>query len=233
MVHIYLTEVEGGGDFEFPSLPEKVDVSHGTKYQSYSIINLGEIKIPKGNEVSSMKWAGKFYGSSKKKMTYLGTWMKPDTCIKTLRKWMEKGKVLRLLVTGTPINFDVTIAKFDYSVSGMMDYSYTITFNRYRELKIYTTSEREITTYEKKTTTRVTPEEGTANVSYSVVSGDSLWGLARTKLGDGSRWKEIYDANQKVIEQTAKKYGNSSAVQGSNVLIYPGEKLVIPSGKPT
>ncbi len=35
-----------------------------------------------------------------------------------------------------------------------------------------------------------------ANIgSYTVKSGDSLWNIAKNQLGDGSRWKEIYNLN--------------------------------------
>ena len=47
--------------------------------------------------------------------------------------------------------------------------------------------------------------------TYTVQPGDSLWQIAQTQLGDGSRWKEIYDLN-----------GLSSAV------IHPGQVLRLP-----
>lgn len=228
--NIYLTEVEGGGDFAFPALPEEIKVAYATKCQSYSIITLGDIKIPKGTEVDTISWNGTFYGAARKKLNFLNTWITPKTCISTLRQWRNKGTVLRLLVTSSPINLDVTIAKIEYKLSGGFgDITYTITLNAYKELKIYTTAEREITTYEKKTTTRVTPEKEPSNNTYSIKEGDNLWTLAREKLGDGTRWMDIYDANKDSIEKTAQKYGHSSAVTTNGVYIFPGQEIVIPS----
>lgn len=34
---------------------------------------------------------------------------------------------------------------------------------------------------------------------YTVVKGDTLWGIAKKYYGDGSKYKKIYDANKKVI----------------------------------
>lgn len=51
--------------------------------------------------------------------------------------------------------------------------------------------------------------------SYTVVSGDCLWNIAKKFLGDGSRWKEIYNLNTDKIENPN--------------LIYPGQELVLPS----
>jgi nucleoid-associated protein YgaU len=49
---------------------------------------------------------------------------------------------------------------------------------------------------------------------YVVQSGDSLWKIAEKFLGDGNRWKEIFEANKDKIEDPN--------------LIYPGQELVIP-----
>jgi nucleoid-associated protein YgaU len=38
-----------------------------------------------------------------------------------------------------------------------------------------------------------------ATQSYTVASGDSLWAIAEKVYGDGSRWTDIYEANQDVI----------------------------------
>ena len=62
--------------------------------------------------------------------------------------------------------------------------------------------------------------------AYTVVSGDTLWGIAMKFYKDGSAWKRIYDANKDVIENAAKAHGMSNSSQGK--WIWAGEKLVIP-----
>ncbi len=46
---------------------------------------------------------------------------------------------------------------------------------------------------EPEATPEPTPEAGER--SYTVKSGDTLWGVAQSQLGDGGRWKEIMQAN--------------------------------------
>lgn len=50
--------------------------------------------------------------------------------------------------------------------------------------------------------------------TYTVVPGDTLWGISARFLGNGARWKEIYEANKDLIK--------------SPNLIYPGQTFVIP-----
>lgn len=55
--------------------------------------------------------------------------------------------------------------------------------------------------------------------SYTVVKGDSLWKIAKEKLGDGTRYNEIFEANRDKIKNPNK--------------IQIGQVLEIPDGVPT
>lgn len=50
---------------------------------------------------------------------------------------------------------------------------------------------------------------------YTVQPGDNLWDIAQDKLGDGSRWGEIYKANEAVIGENPR-------------MIFSGQQLEIP-----
>ena len=50
--------------------------------------------------------------------------------------------------------------------------------------------------------------------NYTVKSGDCLWNIAKKQLGDGSRWKEIYELNKDKIKNPN--------------LIYPNQTLTMP-----
>ena len=66
----------------------------------------------------------------------------------------------------------------------------------------------------KATEERSATTEKPAQKSHTVVSGDTLWGIAQTFYGDGSRYTEIYEANKDKIEDPH--------------WIYPGQEFVIP-----
>lgn len=52
---IKLIPVEKGSKFTFPALPEKVQGKYAAKYQSFDIISLGTVKVPKGTDVSEFR----------------------------------------------------------------------------------------------------------------------------------------------------------------------------------
>ena len=63
-----------------------------------------------------------------------------------------------------------------------------------------------------------THQEEAETQYYVVGKGDCLWRIAERQMGDGRRWKELYERNRKSI--------------GANPdLILPGEKLEIPGDK--
>ena len=126
---IFLSEVSNkSSSFTFQSLPERIKTKFGTKYQNYDIISKGTVKIPRGLEAETISWDGTFYGKSKRNEVMIREWTSPAECVKVLRNWMIKGTVLRLLVTETNINYDVTISDFEpieTGAYGNIDYSIT------------------------------------------------------------------------------------------------------------
>jgi nucleoid-associated protein YgaU len=50
--------------------------------------------------------------------------------------------------------------------------------------------------------------------SYTVRSGDTLWSIAESVYGDGSKFSKIFDANTDQLEQPDR--------------IFPGQELLIP-----
>ena len=225
---IFLSEVSNkSSSFTFPVLPERIKSKFGTKYQSYDIMGKGTVKIPKGQDSANISWDCVFFGAAKKNEVMVRDWTSPAECVNILRRWMENKTVLRLLVTETNINYDVTIAGFEPVETGAFgNVDYSIEFEIYKELKIYTTSELKIAAFVKKTVPRATPAAPSSR-TYTVVSGDNLWKIARKFYGgSGSNWKKIYDANSAVIEATARKHGKANSNNGW--WIWAGEVFTIP-----
>lgn len=225
---IYLKELkDAASSFRFPSMPEEIRVKGAANYQSYDIINKGTFQFPSGVEVASVSWNGYFFGEGTQKLSLNREWKDPAECVKKLEAWRDAGTVLNLIVSGGNLNIDVTVSEFEYSqAGGRGTYEYSITLKKWRELKIYTTAELDIESFEKKTVPRET--QTAPSNTYTVVSGDNLWKIARKFYGgSGADWQRIYDANKDLIESTARKYGKANSDMGW--WIYPGTVLTIPA----
>lgn len=215
---IYLTP-DGGSQIRFPMMPEKLTIGADAKFMSYSIISLGDVKLPRGKGIEEVSWSGTFPGESRKGAPFIKAFIKPDSLIKNLRSYRDKGTKCTLLVTGTCINLTVYISKFTGKYVGAGDFQYEIEFIVAQEIKIYTTSELKISTPQaprpapKKETKKTATESKTR--TYTVKSGDCLWRIAQKFLGSGSRYTEIYNLNR-------DKISNPN-------LIYPGQVLRIPN----
>ena len=180
--------------------------------------------------MAEFSWEGVFFGASKKNEPIVkkNSWKEPNECVKILNDFMKNETVLNLIVTETWINVDVTISSFQPRTIGAYgNVEYSITFVQKKPLQIYTIEESQIDAFGKKMKPRNDAFDSSGGgSSYTVVSGDTLWGIAANKLGNGSRWTSIYDANSSIIEEEAKKHGRTSSDHGH--WIWPGEVIIIP-----
>lgn len=188
-------------------VPDTIKVKEGARFQSYNIIEKGEVKTPKGEDLTEVSWEGVFPGSSRKSYPFVKSfyWESPKEIVNRISSWKTNGVKLNLLVTQTPINIDVFVRDFSYSFSGGHgDASYSISFIAVKDLIIKTVEEVDAERLQQGLNlggipvlnTRATaPQASTAVVG----AGGSLWSMAQHELGDGSRWQEIYELNKDKI----------------------------------
>lgn len=220
MVDIYIREKSGKREIRIPLIPEEIQFQDGDAIVvSYDIMGLGEVAIPSGTELGKWAWKSEFPGFNRQDDPMIrGLWFEPNDYDRVLNDWKEKGTELNLLVTGYPINADVYLQKYHGTASGAFgDISYEIGFIEARSIVVTTT---------KAEQTAATTRPASASSTYTIKSGDTLWGISLKFYGTGTKWGTIYDANKDIIEKTAKKYGRKSSDNGH--WIYPGVTLTIP-----
>lgn len=79
-----------------------------------------------------------------------------------------------------------------------------------------------------KATAPAASAAGSGGQTYTVASGDTLWGISKKFYGTGTKYHIIYGANAGQIESTAKEHGKKSSENGH--WIWAGEILTIPEG---
>lgn len=228
-VDIYIREKNGNREIRIPILPEKINFHRGEAMcVATEIMGLGEVAVPTGTELTPYSWESEFPGELQKNDPRIrGSWNDPKTYHNILVDWHKNGTELTLLVTGYPINDDVYLAKYEPSgVGAFGSIAYEIGFIEARKITITSTK---LEQKKASTPSNETKRAVTKSASYTIKSGDTLWGIAAMSkhYGNGAKWKTIYDANKDIIEQTAKKYGRSSSNNGW--WIYPGVTLTIPN----
>ena len=216
-MRIKLSEAASGDYMTFPMLPEEIRVEAGTKFQTYDIMNIGEIKIPQGGPLLRFSWTGKLPGASRQSEPYIIVKKNPIDMQSWWSKLRNEGTKCHLEVIcddngkedRIPINHDVYLENYTVRYSGGFgDYDYDISFISAKDLVIHTElpwQEQE----EDEPVERPAPE---TPKTYVVKSGDTLWHIAERFYQDGASYKRIVEANQ---------ISNPD-------LIYPGTELVIP-----
>ena len=116
------------------------------------------------------------------------------------------------------------IDEFDYSMKeGDGDIYYTLSLSEYRTLNVPSV---QITTKVRSNGLLSRPSSAASGGTHTVVSGDTLWGIAKQHYGSGSSYPKIYNANSGIIEASARRHGKSSSNNGH--WIYPGDVYTIP-----
>ena len=197
MIKVY--DTVSGQTLIFPMLPEKITFEAGTNFLSYDLMNIGEVKIPSGEILSSISWDGVLPSGKTARASYVSNWRDPSEIQSQFSIWRAYGRKLRLTIDGTPINHGVYLDtyKVDYE-GGMGDYSYSISFVVAKDIAVGLTS----------STTK----------TYVTVPGDTLWSIAQKTTGSGSNYNNV-----KKETKADNKTGEVQA--GTQVTVSATEKL--------
>lgn len=154
----------------------------------------------------------------------------PKECKALLKKWKDKGEIVRLIISDMDVNLAMAIGSFNTTIKeGDDDLYFSLELIEYKTLnvptvKVSTKVKSSIT--KRPSTSSKSSSKKSGGRSYTIKSSDTLWGIATRYYGSGTQYKKIYNANKSIIESTAKKHGFSSSQTGH--WIFPGTKITIP-----
>lgn len=204
---------QGSSRFRFAVLPPEYEVASESNNTQVIIHSLGEINLLGKRKLKNISFSS-FFPAQKYSFCEYSSFPGPKESVNKIEKMKNNG-VLRLTMTGTPVNMDCTIENFTWGENdGTKDISFTLEFKEYRKVKIKTTNQREGLPENVTPAATERPADEVNSTVYTVVKGDTLCKIAKKLTGSSTNWKAIYEQNKDVIG-------------GNPDLIYPGQQLVI------
>lgn len=216
-IEIWLNQADD--KFRFSVIPPTIGVSSGISTSSSNIIKTGELVAFAGRKLSTFDIDCFFPNQDYNFCEYYG-FPKPYDCIDKLKRWMDEGWILRLIVTETNINMECIITDFDYEEKDATgDVYYSLSLKEYRRFKMPLADipgngdAQETQKSDNNNNQNSTGQQQQQRI-HTVKKGDTLWGLAKKYYGSGSKYPVIFNANKNLIKNPD--------------LIIDGWKLVIP-----
>ena len=224
---------KGGYDFYLkkcllPIAPQKLQVKINSANETLTLINEGEINILKTPELTDIEFECEIpqvkypFASYKSGFQGASYFLDYFEDLKTSKEPFQF-IVSRSRPDGTVLySTNIKVSMEDYTITenakNAFDLTVKIKLKQYREYGTKTVNIQISTSKASVSSTRSTESAPSTSSSqtYTVVSGDCLWNIAKKFYGNGAKYTVIYNANTSVI--------------GSNPnLIYPGQVLTIPA----
>lgn len=224
------------GFVTFPVTPSEVNVEYGTNNKVVTLIDEGDVNILKSPTLTEVEFEARF---PMRKYPYSREVQNIEWYTNIFEKLMLNKTPFTFIVARTTVggkhtwdtNMKVSLEKMKVEESADEGDDVLITFSL-KQYKEYSVKTVKLPHTPPKTTSTSnqnrSSNKAVNNEVYTVKSGDCLWNIAKSKLGNGSRWKEIYTLNKTIIENTANKYRNGKGSSNGH-WIYPGTKLTIPA----
>ena len=156
----------------------------------------------------------------------------PQECKALIKKWKDKGMIVRLIISDMDINLAMAVNSFSTTHrEGDDDIYFSLELIEYKTLnvptvKVSTKVKSSITKRPATSSKKATSSGSSSGKSYTIKGGDTLWAIATRYYGSGTQYMKIYNANKSTIESAAKAHGFSSSQNGH--WIWAGTTLTIP-----
>ncbi|WP_338015876.1 LysM peptidoglycan-binding domain-containing protein [Paenibacillus mesophilus] len=198
----------------FPVNPSEISIKRDRSYETFQIMNLGEVDFPHGEKIKEISFSSFFPAQSDLSYCRYENIPDPQLTMNQINTWMSDRQPLRLMIVPSEVNVLVIISSHNstFRPNEPGDVYFDLTFRTWRDYQIRTLAE----IGGGSAATEPRPDLKPVPITYTVKPGDSLWAIAKLNLGSGSRWRDIYEMNRAVIGPNSD-------------LIYPGQELVMPS----
>lgn len=217
------------GKMLLPIAPQKLQVKVNNQNKQVILINEGEINLLKKAKLSDVDFDALLPQTKYPFATYKDGFQTAEVYLGELERLKQSKEpfqfiVVRTLPSGEMLfNTNMKVSLEDYKivedVKDGFDVSVSIKLKQYRYFGTKTCNVKFVKAKPKATVETPRPATNSpapkqAAKTYTVVSGDCLWSIAKRFYGNGSLYTKIYNVN-------------TDKIKNPN-LIYPGQVLTIP-----
>ncbi len=209
----YLSYNNNEEQLRLPVTPSDFELSQRNNNTVVNINALGEINLIGKKGLASISLSSFFPAQEYYFCKYTG-FPKPYECVKMIQKWRDSGRPIRLIITGTSINYAMTIENFIFSEQdGTRDVYFTLELREYvftkhvKPTKVTTPNGTQVTVPATKREAKPIPSK------YKAQKGDNMYTVAKKTTGSMSNAKAIAKTNKR------DQYKGMDLVKGTVVLI--------------
>lgn len=186
-----------GSRFDLAVNPKDCTISDSSSIKTVDLLNIGEIGIAGNRKLIQISISNTFLPSPGSPF-YKG--VSPEQIKSIMRKAKDGKRPVRIIISGTDINREFLIDKLnDTYKEGQDDLYIDWSFVEYRETTVIPVA----SLANRYTDTGINNRAADLEIpkTITVKKGTTLWALAKKYYDDGSRWKEIAEANDVTDER--------------------------------
>jgi hypothetical protein len=212
-----------------PVAPSKMQTKINNKNKTMTLINDGEVNILKTPGLTEVSFEALLPNTKYPFATYKNGFKNAAYFLNEIEKLKVNRKVFQFIVSRTMpkgkvvfhTNLQVTIEEYSITedANNGFDVTASINLKQYRKFEAKTIKIQKSQTNSKATSSKPRSSNKQPPKTHKVVKGDCLWNISKKYLGDGSKYKKIYELNKKLIDSRNKNSGQSKYT------IYPGQVL--------
>lgn len=191
-----------------PVNPENIKIEKGIANETYSVLKLGKVILPSETELEKYTFEAELPSKMYNYVLTKNNFKPASFYIKKIGEWMQLHEPIRFIINnsqGEDLSKLVLIEEFGLSEKAGEEGDYIagfklVEYKPYKKKEVVIMKQQNYLSSKNMTKIKQTNREGKPSIpkTYTVMNGDTLWGIAKRFFGDGSKFTEIVKLNPSI-----------------------------------